>query len=250
MIKSLEKYLILLLAVLQSAALLGQSHGEGLKISHLTGDFYIFTTYNEFKGNLVSTNGMYMVSDSGVVLFDTPWDTLQFQPLIDSIRTKHNEEVVLCIATHSHEDRTAGLEYYRALGIQTYTTAQTDSISQISGDKRAEFRIHSDTVFRMGQYTFETFFPGHGHTEDNIVIWVNSEKILYGGCFVKSAEATDLGNITDADLASWLVAVKTVQSKYKHPAFIISGHQDWSSLKSLKHTKKLLQRHENPAPAK
>lgn len=33
-------------------------------------------------------------------MFDTPWDTTQFQPLLDSIKFKHNMNVLMCIATH------------------------------------------------------------------------------------------------------------------------------------------------------
>ena len=38
----------------------------------------------------------------------------------------------------------------------------------------------------MGQHAFQTYYGGQGHTPDNIVIWFDKEKILYGGCLVKS----------------------------------------------------------------
>jgi metallo-beta-lactamase class B len=63
----------------------GQIKNQKLQISHLTGSFYIYTTYNYYKGNLFPANGMYLVTENGVVMFDTPWDSTQFQPLIDSI---------------------------------------------------------------------------------------------------------------------------------------------------------------------
>ena len=59
----------------------GQAEKAKLTISHLTGDFYIYTTYNTYKENQVPANGMYLVTNHGVVMFDTPWDTTQFQPL-------------------------------------------------------------------------------------------------------------------------------------------------------------------------
>ena len=66
----------------------------------------------------------------------------------------------MCIATHFHEDRTAGLEYYRQQGIKTFTTRQTDDLSKKSGKKRAQFFIDKDTTFTLGQYSFNTYFPG------------------------------------------------------------------------------------------
>jgi mRNA degradation ribonuclease J1/J2 len=72
------------------------------------------------------------------------------QPLLDSIKLKHNKSVVLCIATHFHSDRTAVLEYYKQQGIKTYTTVLTDELSKKNNKKRAEFLISKDTVFNVG----------------------------------------------------------------------------------------------------
>jgi len=156
----------------------GQAAEPKLKITHLTGDYYIYTTYNTYEGNKIPANGMYLVTEDGVALFDSPWDTTQFQPLLDSIQLKHNKNVTICIATHWHEDRTAGLEYYSKKGIKTYTTELTDQLSKKNNLKRAEYLIKKDTLFHVGQYSFETYYPGKGHTEDNIVLWFNKEKFF------------------------------------------------------------------------
>jgi len=207
-----------------------------LKISHLTGDFYIYTTYNTYEGSQVPANGMYLVASDGVVMFDTPWDTTQFQPLLDSIKFKHHKEVVLCIATHWHSDKTEGLEYYRQQGIKTYTTVLTDELSKKNHKKRAEFLIARDTVFHAGPYSFETYYPGQGHTTDNIVIWFKKEKILYGGCLIKGVDAEDLGYLGDANKTEYATTLKNVQKKCRNPKSIIISHSDWNNLNSLKHS--------------
>src|SRR5690606_2489961 len=117
-----------------------------LEIKHLTGDFYIYTTYHDFEGTPFPSNSMYLITDDGAVLFDTPWDSTQFQPLLDSIRSKHSKEVVLCIATHFHADRTAGLTYYRSKGIETYTSAFTFELSKENGEPTAEHQFSQDTT--------------------------------------------------------------------------------------------------------
>lgn len=216
-----------------------QTADSSLKITHLSGDFYVYITYNLYKGNRIPANGMYLVTNDGVVMFDTPWDTTQFQPLLDSIMMKHNKKVIICIATHFHDDRTGGLEYYRQQGIKTYTTKQTDELSKERAKKRAEFLIYKDSTFTVGQYSFQTYFPGGGHTADNIVIWLEKEKILYGGCLIKSVEADDLGNMGDASVEDYATSVQHVQEKCKDPRFIIPGHDDWTNIKSLEHTLKM-----------
>jgi metallo-beta-lactamase class B len=217
----------------------GQATNSKLIISPLKGNFYIYTTYNTYEGGKVPANGMYIVTNKGVILFDTPWDTTQFQPLLDSIKLRHNKSVVLCIATHWHSDRTEGLDYYTKQGIKTYTTVLTDELSKKNDKKRAEFLIAKDTVFNFAPYSFETYYPGQGHTADNIVVWFNKEKILYGGCLIKGAEAEDLGYLGDGNVLEYKTTLKNVQKKYPNPTFIIVSHHNWANKNSLKHSIKM-----------
>lgn len=228
-----------IISIFVAANSFGQSADNNLNISHLTGDFYVYTTYNIYKGSSIPANGLYLVTDNGVVMIDSPWDTTQFQPLLDSIKAKHNKSVTMCIATHFHEDRTAGLAYYRQQGIKTYTTKQTDELSKKNNKKRAEFLLDKDTVFTVGQYSFQTYYPGQGHAPDNIVVWFQKERILYGGCLIKTVTDTDLGNMSDANVKTYAATVKNVKDKCKKPRFVIPGHGSWSNIQSLKHTFKM-----------
>jgi metallo-beta-lactamase class B len=227
--------------LLLSTAAGAQNAGKSLAISPLTGDVYVYTTHNVYNGNRVPANGMYLVTNQGVVLIDSPWDTTQFQPLLDSIKSRHDKSVVLCIATHFHEDRTGGLEYYRQQGIKTYTTKLTDEYSAKRGMKRAEFLINKDTVFAIGQHSLRAFYPGPGHSPDNIVIWLENEKILYGGCLVKSARDKNLGNLSDANAAEYANTLKGVKETFRNPMFVVPGHNDWKDPGSLEHTLKMAQ---------
>lgn len=77
-----------------------------LRIEKITSHFFVFTTYKDINGTRFPSNGMSVVTDAGVVMIDTPWDTTQLMPLLDTIRLKRRKEVVLAIATHS---QTTGL---------------------------------------------------------------------------------------------------------------------------------------------
>jgi metallo-beta-lactamase class B len=219
----------------------GQSKNSPLQISHLTGDFYVYKTFHDYNGTLISANAMYLVTDKGVVLFDAPWDQTKFKPLLDSIKAKHNKEVVMCFATHSHDDRAGGLEFYKQKGIKTYTIKLTDEILKKKNEKRAEFIIPNDTIFTVGQHTFQVYYPGKGHATDNIVVWFEKEKVLYGACFIKSADAKDLGYLADSDVKEWKKSIEKVQTKFKNPIYIIPGHEDWTNTESLNHTLKMVE---------
>lgn len=219
----------------------GQTKNSKLKISHLTGDFYVYTTYKDLNGYLFPSNSMYLVTNQGVVLFDTPWDTTQFQPLLDSIFAKHQKNVVMAISTHYHDDRTAGLDFLKQQGVKTYTSKLTNNLSKQHYEKLATFYFEKDTTFKVGNYQFETYYAGKGHTEDNVVIWFENEKILYGGCLVKSTESSTLGNIADASLDDWEQTLRNVMKKYPKSKFVIPGHFGWANNNGLKYTIKLLQ---------
>ena len=214
----------------------GQEPAPKLVISHLAGDFYIYTTYNFYKGSRIPANGMYLVTNKGVVMFDSPWDSTQFQPLLDSIKVRHQKNVIACIATHFHEDRSGGLNFYNNKGIATYTTRQTDELCRKNNKPRASVLIDKDSVFQVGPYSFETYYPGPGHTADNIVIWFEKQKILYGGCLIKSTDDNSLGNLADADVHAYAGTIKNVMNKCKKPTFMIPGHNGWESTRSLEHT--------------
>jgi metallo-beta-lactamase class B len=234
-----------LLSALVFSVMAFQAFGQSeprLKITPLTGDFYIYTTYNTYKESRTPAHGMYLVTTDGVVMFDTPWDTTQFQPLLDSIQVKHNKSVIMCFATHWHGDKTAGLEYYRQQGIRTYTTALTDELSKKNNMKRAEFLMTRDTTFHVAQYTFEIYYPGQGHTIDNIVVWFEKERILYGGCLIKGASDRTLGYLGDANTLAYATTLENVQQKCKKPEHIIVAHSDWTNTNSLKHSIKLAKR--------
>lgn len=225
---------------------MSQNGHTKLKFAKITDNIYSYTTYHLFSGNPFPSNSAYLVTKDGVVLFDTPWDETQFQPLLDSIQKRHNKKVVMCIATHFHDDSSAGLEYYASKGIATYTSKQTKELSVKNGNSLAQYTFEKDTVFNVGDYRFETFYPGEGHSPDNIVVWVGKDKFLFGGCFLKSLENNDLGNLEDANLEVWDESLKKLMKKYPEPSYVETGHFAGSKgWESVKHTLKLLREKEN-----
>jgi len=83
---------------------------------------------------------------------------------------------------------------------------------------RAETRVHTDGL------GFEVFYPGAGHAADNVVVWFPDAGVLFGGCLVKAEPATDLGNVADADLASWPKAIAAVSERYPAIRWLVPGH--------------------------
>lgn len=211
-----------------------------LDFTKLSDSSYVFTTYQTYKDVRISAHGLLKITSGSVVMIDTPWDTTQFQPLLDSIDLKFHKKVSLVICTHWHEDRSAGLDFYKKKGIATYSTYATKNLCAENHFPQAQYTFEGDTTFNVSNTVFETFYPGAGHSSDNIVVYFPKDKILVGGCFIKSVEAEDLGNLSDANIGMWPVAAKTLIKKYPKVKIVIPGHQKIApGKKALKHTLKL-----------
>lgn len=232
----MRRFYSVLLILFCSNGVYAQQTVPRLLINQLDTTVYVYTTFSTFKGERFPANGLYVVTNKGVIMIDTPWDTTQFQVLLDSIELKHHQKVVMCLSTHFHEDRTGGLTYYQRKGIKGYSTVQTDSISVKRGLPRAENLINRDTVFSLGGMRLHTYYPGAGHTRDNIVCWFPQLKLLYGGCLIKSLADNTLGNTADGDLQQYANSVRKVLRKFPHATVVIPGHQQWGGMALVKHT--------------
>lgn len=230
------KYLVIFFSGWIFSGLTAQVYRSSLEISPLTRDCYVFTTYGDpGDGSKFPANGMYVLTGEGVVLIDTPWDSTQYQPLLDSIYTRHHQRVVLNIATHFHADRTAGLAYYKTKGIKTYSSKLTYDLCKKKNEPQAEFYFTKDTVFKVGHTNVATYYPGEGHAPDNIVVWMDKYNVLFGGCFVKSTETDNIGNLSDANVPEWITSVHKVIQKYPQARYVIPGHLGWKT-SGLMHT--------------
>ncbi len=74
------------------------SSAQNLIISKLNDSSFVYTTFNTYQGDRIPANGLLKITQNSVVMIDTPWDTTQFQPLLDSIEIRFHKPVLLVIA--------------------------------------------------------------------------------------------------------------------------------------------------------
>ncbi|MES2387945.1 MAG: subclass B1 metallo-beta-lactamase [Bacteroidota bacterium] len=232
--------ILLIINVLISCSVNAQ---KGLSISRLSERAFVYTSRKTFEdGTQIPANGIYYISPLGAILVDPPWGDEPTKALIDSIQRRHGQKTIASISTHSHNDRTSGIEVLKNAGAKTYASCQTRDLCIEKHEQVPAFCFSKDTVFNFGGLKLETFYPGPGHAPDNIVVWSESEKVLSGGCFLKSAEAKDLGNIADANLKAWPASLRKMQARYMYAGIIIPGHQGWEKQKMVAHTLNLLRK--------
>ena len=87
---------------------------------------------------------------------------------------------------------------------------------------------------------FELFYPGAGHTADNVVAYFPAAGVLFGGCLVKSDTATTVGNVADADVDAWPQTVARVRARYPEVDRVVPGHGAVSGPAALTVTEALI----------
>jgi metallo-beta-lactamase class B len=223
----MRSFITFICCLLCSVAVRAQDSTMRINTTYLTGNVYVAVSYGEYKGTRYPANGLYVVTGKGIVLINTPWSEDQTTQLIDSLENRYHQKITHCIITHFHADCTAGLDILKAHGVKTYSTQQTLDLCKEKGEKQAQYVFRKDTTFNINGVAVQTYFPGEGHTRDNIVVWLPKSKVLYGGCFVKSTEAKNLGFVGDGNVKEWPASLKRLKAKFPKPAYLVPGHDGW-----------------------
>ncbi|WP_460983481.1 subclass B1 metallo-beta-lactamase [Spirosoma fluminis] len=218
-----------------------------LTVTPLTDRVWVHVTYGIYQQTAVPSNGLIIKTKEDVVLVDTGWDsdgnTDNTRQLLQWIADSLRQPVRLCLVTHAHEDRVGGISELRKAGIRVVSTPLTARKSVTLGYQAPDGILSADTTFTIGEVPIRCYFPGEGHTSDNIVVWLPNQQILHGGCFVKSVAAFGMGNVADANLNEWGNSVRRVIKEFGTAKVVVPGHESWGDTQSLEHTLRLLEKH-------
>lgn len=175
-------------------------------------------------GRPVAANGLVVAGAGGALLLDTPWTAELTARLLDWIGGELGVPVLGVVATHFHADAAGGLAAAHERGIPTYGSRRTAELAAGRGEPAPRTTFADRLPFAAGGIAAELYFPGPGHSPDNVAVWLPEQRALFGGCLVKSAEASGPGNLADADLAAWPAALGRLRERYPETALIVPGH--------------------------
>lgn len=218
-----------------------------LKVIPLGDGVYVHVSYNFYQNTAIPANGLIIKTSDGVVIVDTAWDTKDdtdnTRQLLRYIADSLHQPVRLCIVTHAHEDRVGGIGELRKAGVRVISTPLTARKSVQLGYESPEGSLPADTTFVVGRVPIRCFFPGEGHTTDNIVVWLPRQRILHGGCLVKSVAVFGMGNLADANLKQWANSIQRLQAQFGSARIVVPGHEEWSGTNALAHTVRLVEKY-------
>jgi len=219
-------------------AVFAHDKNEQLKITQLSDNVYQHISYKEVGSwGMVAASGLIVVDGINAHIIDTPWTQADTEKLVSWIKSK-NLIVKSSVVTHFHADASGGISYLNNQQIKTYATSLTNKLLSQKNKEEASDDIPNDT-FELVKDTIEVFYPGGGHTQDNIVVWLPKQEILFGGCFVKSMNSKHLGNMEDAIVKDWPQSIQNVLNKYPNIKIVVPGHGKLGNVSLLKHTAEL-----------
>lgn len=215
----------------------------GLEVRELRPGVWLHVSHHTFpNGTRFPSNGLAVANGDGLLLVDTAWGEVATAELLDRLEEVTGRPVRRAVSTHFHYDRTAGSDVLKARGVEVLAQPRTVPLASALGMPTPDAPV--DALAEPGGHAtvgpVELFYPGAGHSEDNLVVWVPEAQVLFGGCAVRDGATTSLGNTADADLASWPEAIRRVRERYPEAEVVVPGHGDPGGPELLDHTIEIL----------
>ncbi|MBI5957122.1 MAG: MBL fold metallo-hydrolase, partial [Chloroflexi bacterium] len=205
------------------------------------------------------------VSESELVMVDTPYTPEATQTLLDWLAERFGPRQITAINTHFHVDRLGGNSTLIAAGIPVYGSDLTAQLLEERGEQTRQlmlswlpgaenrdyyaahevipyvapdhiFELEAGVELQLGYETVQVVFPGAAHSQDNVVVYFPARKLLFGGCMILTGDT--VGNTSDADLASWPGAVDRIASF--DVEVLIPSHGEAFDPALIEHTRHIL----------
>ncbi|EGM79629.1 Zn-dependent hydrolase, glyoxylase [Rheinheimera sp. A13L] len=209
-----------------------------LTVKQLAPGLWLHTSFRQLSPDLrFSSNGLLLKQKNEIWLIDTAWGESATAELLAWIKTELKLPVTKAIATHYHDDRTGGAMTLLQQQIPLFSSQQTRllSISQNIPLPQSFGALQPGDSKDLGSEV-EIFYPGPGHSHDNLVVYLKEHQLLFGGCAVKAPQFAGLGNIADADLTHWPLALQRVQQRYTEAKIVVPGHGEPGDLTLLSYS--------------
>lgn len=234
--------------------------GSDLEVHKINEDtFYVKDT------SFFDTNVMVSQLKSGDVLIASSHiDTVKNLEMLKWIHSVLKPKKIFALNTHFHADGTGGNEAYQKKGVEIWSSRQTQQLyskraasmqpgpaAMLKNKKHKANTLKRKNVdathffdqseqphWNLNDSEVKVFYPGPAHSEDNLVVFLPEQKILFGGCMVRALEF-DIGNTKDANLKTYEASLKKLFKL--DPKIIIPGHGTVGGTELLNHSVKMVQ---------
>jgi len=212
---------------------------ETLKIIPLTKNSFVHISYLETDSyGKVACNGLIYMNEGEAIVFDTPVDDSTSEELLRWITNTKKHKIMAVVINHFHDDCLGGLAPFHQQNILSYANKKTIVLAEKEGNQIPKIGFDGSKELTVGNQKISNQFIGEAHTRDNIVSYIASEQLLFGGCMVKSLDATK-GYLGDANEAEWSNTIEKIKQLYPDLKIVIPGHGAIGGTDLLNYTEKL-----------
>lgn len=240
------KFLLLLLVFLQRAlwCTAQPNHSEKIVLSEtfelvpLTAKIWMHVSLDEHpQFGKFTSNGLLYINENEAVICDSPPTAEQANLLLNWLaENKKGVKVKAVIVNYFHSDCLGGISEFHKAGITSYGYELTPKLLADSLASSSPTRTFSNKLnLKIGRAKIAAHYFGEGHSRDNIVVWLSEEKVLFGGCMVKSMGAGK-GNLADANTKAWAYTVQKVKEAFSSVKVVIPGHGEPGGAELLDYT--------------
>jgi glyoxylase-like metal-dependent hydrolase (beta-lactamase superfamily II) len=187
------------------------------------------------------SNAGFVITPAGVVVFDTLGSPSLAQEMLKRIRERTQQPIKRVIVSHYHADHYYGIQVFKDLGAEIWAhEAGKGVVGSEAGKMRFEQRkqilgkwindrtqrfpqpdlwLSGDTDFELGGLHFHIRHVGPAHSDEDLVMYVEEDGVLYAGDLVFKGRVPFVG---DADSKRWLNALEKLIAL--NPKVLVPGH--------------------------
>jgi glyoxylase-like metal-dependent hydrolase (beta-lactamase superfamily II) len=187
------------------------------------------------------SNAGFVVTPAGVVVFDTLGSPSLAQEMVKRIRQVTRQPIRIAIVSHYHADHYYGMQVFQEAGAQVWMHEAARGING-SQDQKLRFEqrkeilgkwindrtqrfpepdlwLTGDTDFVLGGLHFRLRHVGPAHTPEDLVMFVEEDKVLYAADLVFKGRIPFVG---EANSKLWLEAMDRLIRM--QPKVLVPGH--------------------------
>ncbi|MEX6632629.1 subclass B1 metallo-beta-lactamase [Hyphococcus lacteus] len=216
-------------------------------LEQIAPDVWVHKSYaNIASYGLVLSQGLVIKTKEGIVLVDTAWTNDDTEELLNLVDQKLGTDPDMAIVTHAHQDKMGGVPALNKHGIggRAHPLTNQDAPARSLSPTTYSILEHQDKENLMGwtengidhDGPITVYYPGPGHTHDNIVVYHAPTKVLFVGCLIRPGNSNSLGNTEDADLSQWAQSVHNVATTFPEAEIIVPSHASAGERALLDHT--------------
>lgn len=186
------------------------------------------------------SNAGFIVTDEGVVVFDALGTPSLANLLLTKIRSVTDKPIIKVIVSHYHADHIYGLQVFKEQGAQIIAPKGVmDYLSSPAAEERIEERrfslepwvnestylstpdviIDKPMKFKNGGVTFTLDVLGAAHSDGDLTLYVEPDRVLFSGDIIFEGRVPYLG---DANTKKWLDTLTKME--VGKIAALIPGH--------------------------